>query len=857
MSTHNQLTKFLEQCDISIDDEIISNELIMETYSKYLSGIYNIEEKKTGLALHTGSKCFDAVAIVLFALFCLVYDNSTPEDVISSLNVGDKVIYGKSRAIYLGKNKNGYVQIEQETTDHGYKSILKTTLPPLKFYKIKPYYGESKTLDGRGIRIGSKAKAHFLETVFEKNKTEICGVISNAVIVVCDRELADLVIRGVGIHYGSSKTITLPELLTASYFTENSEYQYPGNPGKSEPALRFANTVSLARYYVLSDEERQIVGVLFCGKHKIDAGISELPDFINRRRLKNVLLTYPIMFYDSELLNTYPEMDVFACTEEMLLSYSLSSKNPGVLTQKLNKQISNILDRQVNLTEAGSIILPGTYRKIKSDIALIKETAESDDRLSKFVIQSYSLLNFLTNIALPIDEIEQAIESGELNMISPITRLAQLGEITESYSGMLGERLASVYINIDDMLKKLSYTNPKKNALLNSVAQIPNKHSVLILVPKQVHKDIITLLLAQNDLKYKATEIETVGRFDYESFYDVIITTGVYNGKRFSMFSELSAPRIECIAYSHEFPLYSYFENSFRKQEALLNKYVQKSYNIDVAEIEDVPAEHTNKIDYELEKYIEYVTVKIALQSVTLASAGSGVKADVVRIATTTEGETIFFTKYYTPYVFNEQQKTVDESDVKSLLPGDVLLFTKNSDQAKDIVDEIIARLADSNNAINEAFRKSKHWKQKFFEYKEKYDLSFQDLSHKMTEYGTPKHEVTLRTWLNEESHIVGPREQDAFHQIALICDDEEMLANPESFHEASNTIRSLRIKILKLIGQGVIRSFQDVPDENDILMDIIKDELSELSQIVQIEAISNVSDIQISASCVNRPYSL
>ena len=186
-----------------------------------------------------------------------------------------------------------------------------------------------------------------------------------------------------------------------------------------------------------------------------------------------------------------------------------------------------------------------------------------------------------------------------------------------------------------------------------------------------------------------------------------------------------------------------------------------------------------------------------------------------------------------------------------------MLLFTKNSDQAKDIVDEIIARLADSNNAINEAFRKSKHWKQKFFEYKEKYDLSFQDLSHKMTEYGTPKHEVTLRTWLNEESHIVGPREQDAFHQIALICDDEEMLANPESFHEASNTIRSLRIKILKLIGQGVIRSFQDVPDENDILMDIIKDELSELSQIVQIEAISNVSDIQISASCVNRPYSL
>lgn len=857
MSTNNQLIKFLERCDISINDEIISNELIIQTYSKYLSEIYNIEEKKTGLTLHTGSICFDAVAIVLFALFCLVYDDSTPEDIISSLNVGDKVIYGKSRAIYHGKNENGYVQIEQESTDHGYKSVIKTTLSPSNFYRIKPYYGESNTLDGRGIRIGSKAKVDFLGTVFNKNKTEISGIIRNVVVIVCDRELADLVIRGVKIHYGTSKTITLPELLTASYFTENSEYQYPGNPGKNEPTLRFVNTVSLARDYILSDEERQIVGVLFSGKHKIDSGASELPDFINRRSLKNVLLTYPMMFHDGDLLNTYPEMDVFACTEEMLLSYSLPPKNPGVLSRKLNKQISNILNRRVSVTQVESVIAPGIYRKTISDIALIKEAATSDDRLSKFVIQSYSLLNFLTTVALPIAEIEQAIESDELHMFSPTTRLAELDEIKESYSGMLGEKLASVYTNIEDMFNKLIYINSKKEALINIVEQIPYWRRVIILVPKQIQKNIITILLAQKDLKYKVTEIETIGRFVYESFYDVIITTGVYKGKRFSMFSELSSPLLECIAYPHELPLYSYFEKNYQKMEAHLNKHAQKRYNFDVIEIQDNSTESANKIDLEIEKYIEDVIAKVALQSVTHASAGSGVKADVVRIATTTEGETIFFTKYYTPYVFNEQQMTVDENDIKSLLPGDMLLFTKNSDQAKDIVDEIIVQLADSNSTIYEAFRKSKHWKQKLFEYKEEHGLSFQDLSRKMTEYGTPKHEVTLRTWLNEESHVVGPREQDAFYQIALICDDEEMLADPESFHEASNTIRSLRMRILKLIGQSVIRSFQDSPGENDDLMNIVKDGLSYLSQIVQIETISNVSDVQIPVNYANRPYSL
>lgn len=855
MLTREKLVNFLDYCSISINDEIISNELIIKTYSKYLIEIYNIEDKKTGLALHTGSKCFDAVSIVFFALFLLLNDSYTPENIISSLNVGDIVIYGRSRAIYCGRNEDGYVQVEQEITNQGYRSILKTIIPPSNFYKIKPYYGESRTLDGRGIRMDSRAKVDFLETVFGKSRVEISSVISNVVVIVCDHELADFVIRGVKIHYDSSKTITLSQLLTASYFTENGEYQYPGNPGRNQPALIFVNTVSLARDYVFSDEGRQIVGVLFLGKNKIDAGFSELSDFINMSRLKNVLITYPIMFDDGELLKTYPKLDVFACTEEMLLSYSLPSKNPGMLTGELDRQISNILNRQVFVIEAETIIFPETYRETLNEIAIIKENAAIDDKLSLFVIQSYSLLKFLTNVVLPIADIEQVIQSGQLNMFSPTTRTAQLGEIAESYSGLLGEKLMSVYVSIDDMLNKLSHINPKRDALLSNLAQLPNDRRVLILASKKVHRDIVSLLLAQSNLKCREIEIETIGRFDYDSFYDVIITTGINTGKRFSMFSQMSSPQIKCLAYTYEIPLYNYIKKIYLKREALLNKLAQKRYDFNMEVIEeDIPPIVSSKIEFDVEKYIEDIETKMALQSVALASLGSGVKAEIIRIATTTEGESIFFTKHYMPYVFNAQQKSIEESNVKSLLSGDMLLFTKNNNQAKDIVDEIIMRMADSNNTINQAFRKSRHWKQKLLEYKEKNDLSFQYLSQEMQEYGTPKHEVTLRAWLNEESHIVGPREQDAFYQIALICNDKEMLADPGSFHDACNAIRSLRIKVLKLIGQNVISSFKDELVENENLMGIIKDGLSELSQIVQIETISNVSDVRISANYANRP---
>ncbi|MPN61740.1 hypothetical protein SDC9_209482 [bioreactor metagenome] len=83
------------------------------------------------------------------------------------------------------------------------------------------------------------------------------------------------------------------------------------------------------------------------------------------------------------------------------------------------------------------------------------------------------------------------------------------------------------------------------------------------------------------------------------------------------------------------------------------------------------------------------------------------------------------------------------------------------------------------------------------------------------------------------------------------------MMASPESFYEACNTIRSLRIRILKLIGQSVIKSYRQTPDDTTFLSDIVKEELSALSQIVQVDTIMDVSDIRISISYTNRPCAL
>ncbi|HCX48802.1 MAG TPA: hypothetical protein DG757_07130, partial [Bacillus sp. (in: Bacteria)] len=126
--------------------------------------------------------------------------------------------------------------------------------------------------------------------------------------------------------------------------------------------------------------------------------------------------------------------------------------------------------------------------------------------------------------------------------------------------------------------------------------------------------------------------------------------------------------------------------------------------------------------------------------------------------------------------------------------------------------------------------------------------------SIQMRKSGIHKHQVTLRSWLNENSYIVGPRDVDSFYQIALICNDEKMLRNPEIYFEACNTIRSTRIRILKLLGSAVINSFVNSGVLTNEFSEYIAPKINELSHVVQIEIITDVHDVQVPSYMANRP---
>ena len=142
----------LKKCDILFDGEMISNSLLISTFSSYISELMDCKEKESGIIYHTGSPIFDILLTTYMALSCLIYDDLTPHELIESLSPGDNVIYDngrqQTRAEFIGITSDGSVKIKYGASG---RKVSETThsIPPSSFYTIKPYQGDATSLDGQ------------------------------------------------------------------------------------------------------------------------------------------------------------------------------------------------------------------------------------------------------------------------------------------------------------------------------------------------------------------------------------------------------------------------------------------------------------------------------------------------------------------------------------------------------------------------------------------------------------------------------------------------------------------------------------------------------------------------------------
>lgn len=540
LGIYDSLKKLIDKCDLYFDGHIISKELLVKNYADFLAS--NFEKKhNVVISLHTGSVCFDIVTILFTAISNIMYNQDNAEDFVLSLNIGDKVLYKKKRCKFEGittlqgetlRRAILYSENKRQGRVEGCRDFVKEDW----WNKISPYNGAARNLDARGIRTDSKKRNDFLTSVFELSADEIPAFIDKSSVIVMNRDRSERIIDKLEICY-DSKRIKITEIMPVSYCSENEEYPYGGNPGKIEPAIKITNSISNARSIVTGTWQgnetwiNDVVGVSIIGFGAISRARTEVSEMMKRRKLKYVFVSYNISSEEGEtLLDEVDDAAFFACTTEYLLNSSFPIVEENPYTLELDKQVDSVVNHK-------TIPLPvktfdcdwAMYKKVQIALARMRHSGykEAED----FVPLAHSVMNLMITSVFPFQLMETLVESGILEVESPLQRILRLTDMISAFSGEVKDAAKSILEFLEDGYTKLLTCSPKEQALFDLLSKHRNQ-KVAIIVPKAYYANILYNL---NILDYfdDAAQlcISTANKFDYSQQYDAIVAIGAFGVK--------------------------------------------------------------------------------------------------------------------------------------------------------------------------------------------------------------------------------------------------------------------------------------------------------------------------------------
>lgn len=839
----------IKKIDIAYNGDLISKEYLIQAYESFLCNTFSKEAHNIGIVLHTGSICFDIVALSFAAISNLVLNDNDIKNVLDSLSNGDLVTYDKKRYIYRGKEKKKflegtqeYVLLEQE------KNALADYVPRKRWNLIVPYYGESKTTGGRGLRTSHQKRQDFIAEITGKEMSEIPSVIDSSTVIVMSRERADDILRKVTITYGEKKTIRLLDLVTASYYTENDEYNYGGNAEKVEPTIKVTSKLGVARRLVKKRSDNEIKGLMILEQDGVTQNKSELAELIERKALGYVYASYSINSeLGDELVSLYPDAELFACTKEFLLQKTLPVQKTNLLTDRLEVQTGIIIDKTINRHVLQSDFTWEDFKKIKRQIKNVKYTESINENKDNFVIQASALLNLLITAPYTMMDLDEC--KNDINIVMPKDRLNELQSYAESFMYGMKDAAFEIINSLSEIYSSIVENNSKERALKKLLTDYRGQ-KIAIVVPKAYYIPVLqkTLRLYMGANK---VSLVTANRFDNDNLYDRIIVVGDIKGKRFNPFKCKSAIDIDVILYEYENVL---FEHKCKKAEIREAEYNVRNRILDIDELESLhvieqqseDVEEIESISDELDLFYEKLNV-IAIKSIISKGVPNGVQTlEVTKVAKFVEEESILFSKHYKAIVFDEEKADVVEKSVDDLLPGDILIFTKNDGFTKNIVDDILETLLEQkllNTTIKAAYEKANYWKDLLRDYMEQNHLSYAELGKKFAEVGSTKHYGTIRSWIQPFSHIVGPQDVTSYKHIAMLTKDPAMLMKPAAYYDACRIIRTERTKILELIAKAIISELSGNAPKDDKILTAVFNNIDNLAVRLQIESITNLEE--------------
>ena len=839
----------------------------LHAYGEYICELFDDDEKHmTSLLLHTGSEYYQVIAIVISALKILLQNNTDMDELLQSLKVGDLLLIDGQRAKFLGVKDGsqcgiGFLPGKQYfCIETGNGASRSAPLDKAKQWNISRYQGDAVGLGGKGVKGSLEERRKFIGTFCkQKEQQNLSTEINSSIAVIADRDFAERVYRKVSITY-SKRTVPFSKLVTAAYVSENESYQIGSNPVKEEAIIKFYSKTSSCRNDIVEDRNQRITTCIACSE-KDWISNSEIHDIVDRRSLRTALLLgrthyteYREWFKDDRYRTCALVPELAAGFTHDRLFFDSSREFNVELRCWARHQIST-----VTVNGGWSVEIEA---EIKQKLLSIKNECFPSELKDSFLISGYFLFNLCRTSFFPLKYCDRAFDvqiiPWEFSM-----RFGQMTQFIELLTGEMQSIAESVRNILQEAVDGLYEINPKGQFLLSRI----QKHRIkYIVTPKAYYRSLMNLWLDDVGIAPDARpQVITTNELhsDGQSYDDVIFVTPYFD-LTFNPYAELNFSSGEVLCYA--------YENLKERKLKRLASYGQRQihernwfhYDLQLTEEDkniDSESEEIDRITDETEDAFESemdrLSKELQFQNAKKYISGSHTSGDgTVQVATIVgfvSGAIGFFTKYYKAYVLrNESIYEISQEDLKV---GDSIVFTKEAEN-KDIVDTILIKLFESTLSQSELHRQyllSRYWKEKLKSYMKMNDIPYREFARQLGHAGCQKHEVTVRSWLYEESHVVGPFDVEDYKAMDKLVHFEY---SPAAIKEACDAVRSFRRKVLGLLAKAIIRRMSS--ENSDPVWDSVLSNAENLSQIEQIISINTTEDEKyIPLNMANKPIDI
>ena len=829
----------------------ISINLLDELIIKSIQETYNKNDQRSSLNITIDDEITIVYILITIGIISYYENMKDPENnILDSISQGAKVCYKREIYTFEGceefKDKK-YIKLKN-------KSLI-NRVPIANAYEITTYNGDATRINKKkGLDIKNKSNitkafiAHFMKV----DIGELNGRVekSNLIVVKGKEKIIDIV-KSISIVFGE-RNIPFSELFSIAYWTSSeSEPLILQNSLKEDILFNITTNITTGLDIVSSNENIKNIFIIGEKSYK-DSYETELRAFN--------------LFCDIEKLmifNTWEDESEYEYFLDQENEFDISAFTKGFLENSVKGKILKCSEVQKKYYDRANILV-NKEKKINfvigadkfnddindaiSSLGELRNYSENNDDVLQFLKIAYHLCNKFQNSIIPL---RYCFEKKN-NILEKIELLE------DKKSGFHGTR--SEYKIMEDIINRLyiivESLNDTNGKFATIKKAIKSQQNGVILLKNKKEIDITKYYFSINGIRNLSYEV--LKKEQDFSKYEYVIVPFYINSN--SLLENNSIKKIEIISYKREF--YKY-RNDFKKNERMMKliceKNILKENDIFDSEVKyiNLPKVELN-LEIEEEKNIiqenkmkkmlddNYIKLLVSADYNFGNQSYQNNQTVAKKIIIIKSGDYAFLTENYRINCIDRRKNDINTKTVDEIELGDEIIFVRNINNDKtDIVKDIIDKLLnekDFKNLYGKFFEQNKLWKTSLIKYMESNELEERDISKKLKSEGQDVNPLTIKNWLN--GNIIGPRDSNNIKMIAKIIDDKELLRKTNDISKACIEVRSLQIRVRKIIAKMIINSVINQYEEENEIYKLVTEVVGDLSSYAYIGEITEIQKI-------------